>query len=146
VKVLQPPGTSASFPAIIADIGGDTAHQAGLEATACHLLLVAHGSSKSSSSRQATEAAQDAVAKEDRFARVHIAFLEEEPWLGRQLNDLPGPLIVIGLFAGEGMHGEEDMAQAMERTNRCDLILAEPLPRSTRFERLIVRDLDIVAC
>lgn len=143
VEVLQPPGISALFPASVGSIAGGAAARAGHDASGCHLLLVAHGSSKSASSRLATESVRNAVELDGEFAGVHIALLEEEPGLNEQLRKVPGPLIVIGLFAGEGMHGAEDMAQAVGASDRADLILADPLPRSGHFMHLIAKALDL---
>jgi len=139
--LLQPTGLNPRLPLIVADIAAGTAAAAGLAAAGVGLIIVAHGSSKDPASRRAAEAIAGAIAATGRFAGVDTAFLEEPPLLDERLSALSGPLIVAGLFIGEGMHGAEDMAAAVAATGRGDLFTAPPLARSEALVASICADI-----
>lgn len=124
-----PLGLDPALPGTVLDAARRTAQAAGLDAARATLLLVAHGSSKSSASADAARALAGAMEKSSPFRRIEVAFLEETPFLPDALAALEGPAVVLGLFAGEGMHGAEDLPQAIAATGRDDLHLAPPLAR-----------------
>lgn len=140
-RLMQPAGLNARLPDIVASIAAQTAATAGLAAAATGLLIVAHGSSKDPASRLAAEAVAGAIAAMRRFAGVDAAFLEEPPLLDERLRALPGPLIVAGLFVGEGLHGAEDMAAAVAASQRGDLYPAPPLARAETLVAGICADI-----
>jgi sirohydrochlorin ferrochelatase len=140
ITILRPLGLNPRLPAMIADLAGSAASAAALEPRALTLLLVAHGSSKDGASREAALAVAAAVERLGPFVRVETAFLDEAPFLDDALASLPGPAVAVGLFAGEGMHGGEDLPQAVDRCGRDDLVLAEPLGRSAALVALICED------
>jgi hypothetical protein len=55
---------------------------------------------------------------------VRTALLEEPPSLREAASDLSGPIIIFGLFAGEGMHGGGDAPQLVEDLGRSDTVFA----------------------
>ncbi len=78
------------------------------------VLIVAHGSTKSSASREAAILQARHLTEQGGFLSVGTAFLEEEPsvagWL--KTNKLPdGPMIVLGMFAAEGPHAMSDVPE-----------------------------------
>lgn len=77
-----------------------------------HLLLIGHGSLRDPESAQATRSQQQRIAAQGLFASVEAAFLDQPPRLTDVLASHPGPLLGVGLFAGEGQHGARDMALA----------------------------------
>ncbi|MEP4193961.1 MAG: CbiX/SirB N-terminal domain-containing protein, partial [Sneathiella sp.] len=86
------------------------------------VLIVAHGSTKSSASREAAVLQARQLTEQGSFLSVGTAFLEEEPsvagWL--KINELPdAPVIVLGMFAAEGPHAMSDVPEAiaLARTN-----------------------------
>ena len=79
---------------------------------------------------------------EERFAGIELAFLEESPFLDDQIRAVEGPIVVVGLFAGEGLHGGVDLPEAVARSGRKDVVLSSPLARSPALMRLIAEDLD----
>jgi sirohydrochlorin cobaltochelatase len=143
--IMAPTGLSARLPAIVAAGAGAAAHAAGMTPAAARLLIVAHGSSKDPASRQASEALAAAIRASNAFAGIDTAYLEEAPLLADQLAGLPGPVVVTGFFIGEGMHGAEDMAAAVERAGRDDLCLAPPLSRSHQLIEAICADITAAA-
>lgn len=89
-----------------------------------NLVLLAHGSSNNPASRLATEQMAETLAARNIFARVRVAFLEERPSLGETVASLIEPVVVIGLFAGEGMHGGDDAPQLIAALGRSDIVSA----------------------
>jgi sirohydrochlorin ferrochelatase len=62
-----------------------------------------------------------------RFAEVRIALLEEEPSLAEALGGARGPAIVIGLFAGDGLHAGRDVPRLIGALDRNDVAFAGPV-------------------
>ena len=127
VRILNPLGADDRLPALIASLARQAAERAGWPGAAAHLLLAAHGSSKSGESAAAARAIARRVEKIADFASVDTAFLEEEPFLDDALSGMAGPGVLLGLFAGEGMHAGEDLPAAVARSGRGDIALCGPL-------------------
>lgn len=142
IAVMRPLGLHPRLPALVAGLGASGAAAGGIDSAAATLLLVAHGSSKDQASREAALAVAGAVEGTGRFARVATAFLDEAPFLDDSLRTVPGPAVVVGLFVGEGMHGGEDLPEAIGKCGRDDMILAEPLGRSDALIALICDDVE----
>lgn len=138
MRVLAPLGVAPKIPALIADLAHKAAVRAGMSNRASHLLLVAHGSSKSDESAAAARAIAEQVAKISDFASVEVAFLEEEPFLDRVLSRLPGPAVILGLFAGDGLHAGEDLPTAVAKSGRRDVVLCAPIALEPALLDLIV--------
>ena len=141
VGILTPIGLDRSVPEIVAGLAGDAISGAELEAADTTLLLVAHGSQKDPASRNATITVATALAEFRRFRSVEIAFLEEDPFVADQLNAVIGPAVAVGLFMGEGMHGGEDLPQAVRASRRGDIVIAPPLSQSPELLGAISRSL-----
>lgn len=137
VVVAPPLGLDAGLPRTVTRRAADAASRAGIAGADATLMLVAHGSTKDASSRRATQSVAAAIDGTGAFARVQTAFLEEAPFLDDMLRSAPGPVVAVGLFVGDGMHGGEDLPQAVESCARADLVLAEPLCRSDDFVALV---------
>ncbi len=73
------------------------------------LLVIGHGSENSPASWHATETQARRVRKRGLFRRVTTAYLEQTPEIAGVLNGLKGPVVVAGLFAGEGAHAGRDV-------------------------------------
>lgn len=138
VRVAAPLGLDETLPGLVADLAARAAARAGLDRSAAHLLLVAHGSSKGPESAAAARRVAARVAALVPFASVTTAFLEEAPFLDETLRTVPGPVVLLGLFAGEGMHAAEDLPAALARAGRRDAILADPLIADDRLIERIV--------
>ena len=141
VRIMRPVGLNPKLPLLFAELAKHAAHSAGMNCREASLLLVAHGSGKSPESRKATLAVAAALEKADLFAAIETGFLEEAPFLPDQLATIAGPVIAVGLFIGEGMHGAEDLPQAIRDCGRDDIVLAEPLSRSPALLDLICDEL-----
>ena len=132
----------SGLPKLVAQHGEAAAQAVGFFARDVQLLLVAHGSKSDPASRNAAQCVASALAMEGRFAGIELAFLEESPFLDDQIGAVAGPVVVVGLFAGEGLHGGVDLPEAVDRAGRKDVILSSPLARSPALMRLIADDLD----
>lgn len=72
------------------------------------VVLVAHGSSKSSASSEA--AARFAESLSGGAGEVCAGFLEEPPFAHEVLASASGEYALVGLFFGAGKHGAEDFS------------------------------------
>lgn len=133
VSILQPVGLNATMPLIVARLATDTARRAGFRIEDTTLLLVAHGSSKDPASRNATTSVALALETIGQFRDIAIAYLEEPPFLEDQFKTIAGPVVAAGLFIGEGMHGKEDLPQAIEACGRADIVVTPALAQSPDF-------------
>jgi len=85
-----------------------------LTARQATLLLVGHGSEKSPASWQATEAQARRIRRRGQFRQVITAYLEQAPHLEDVLAILRGPIVAVGLFAGEGAHAGRDIPEVLD--------------------------------
>jgi len=142
VELMPPFGLSPGLPGLIARLARETASCCGLSSAHSHVLLVAHGSKHDSASRLATLRLADLLDKAGLFAGVDQCFLEEVPFVDERIATVQGPAIVVGLFAGEGMHGAVDLPGAIEKSRRTDIVLATPLTRVPDLPDLVQGDLN----
>lgn len=141
IEVATPVGLSPGLAELVAQHGEAAAQAVGFFAQDIKLLLVAHGSKSDPASRNAAQCVASALAMEQRFAGIELAFLEESPFLDDHIKVVEGPVVVVGLFAGEGLHGGVDLPEAVERAGRNDVVLSPPLARSPALMNLICDDL-----
>ena len=141
IRIMRPFGLSPLLPDIIAELARSSVSDIEFDSAEAALLLAAHGSKKSSESRDATLSVAETLADKDHFAAVETAFLEEAPFLADQLALIDRPIIVVGLFVGEGLHGAVDLPDAVASSGREDVVLTKPLSRSRAVVDLICREL-----
>ena len=105
-----------------------------------HLVLIGHGTLRDPASAQAARMRQRALAAMDLFADVEAAFLGQPPRLDDILAHHQGPLLGIGLFAGQGRHGAQDIEEAFARSSGpsiyCGAIGADPALAALALEHL----------
>ena len=142
VQILKPVGLNAKLPKLVADVAVSTAEQSKQLVKQFNLLLVAHGSKGDRASFQATTWLVESIEKTCDFASVHAAFLEETPFLDDQLRRIEGPLLVVGLFIGDGLHAGVDLPEAIQRSGRNDILLVPPLAQSLEFIEMICSQLN----
>lgn len=121
LRVLTPLGLDPALVALVADAAQAGARQAGFTPARTALVLLAHGSPSDPASRLATQTMAARIAALGRFDGVRAAFLEEPPTLADALAPVAGPAVVVGLFAGEGLHGGADVPQLMRELGRDDV-------------------------
>lgn len=138
IGILPPLGLEPALADVIADeaVAAARAH-ANLPAETS-IVLLAHGSKRDQASRVAAERLADRIRQRQRFCETRIALLEETPSLADAIEGLSGPIIVVGLFAGEGMHGADDAMRLVAELKRDDVRLIGPLGTFARIEAVIV--------
>lgn len=121
IRMLPPLGLEPALVDLVVDRADAAAVGAGWVAGSATLVLVAHGTPRDPASRQATKSMAQRLAATGRFGTVRSAFLEEQPSLATVLAAVPGPAVVVGLFAGEGLHGGVDVPQLIGEIARADV-------------------------
>jgi len=124
VEVLPPLGLDRGLPDLILDRARKVAGQNGFAPDASTIILLAHGSRRNSASREATEEVARAIEGRGAFGRIRIALLEERPFLAEAAPLVQGPVVVVGMFSGEGMHGASDAPRLIAELNRNDVVYA----------------------
>ncbi len=117
ITTLSPLGKDTGLPALIYQKSLKTLAKTDWEFSATRLLIVGHGSTKSPSSGIATCNQVQSLQKISSYACVESCFLEEEPFLTKRLEQTKQqPTIIVGYFTGSGLHGKNDIEQAIEQT------------------------------
>ncbi len=142
VQVHTPLGLHPELPRLVANLALNAAHDENTDPGTHELLLAAHGSKHEPASRLASEDMAAKLRALGIFAGVSVGFLEEAPFVADQLSAISRPVIVVGLFAGQGMHGAGDVPQAVRESGRADVILAPPLVSSPGLTELAIRQIE----
>jgi sirohydrochlorin cobaltochelatase len=124
VRTLPPLGVDPALAGVVAEKAVHACHSAGYEPKGTWLALIAHGSAIHAASRCAADELAARIGASHRFAGLASAFLEEGPPVAETLRSVPGPVVVVGLFAGEGLHGREDIGRFIDASQRSDVISA----------------------
>jgi len=124
VRLLPPLGLDPALVDLVLDRARAVARARDWPEARTELVLLAHGSSNNPASRRAAERIAKSIARRNAFARVRPAFLEEAPFLDDAIVGSRGPVLVVGLFAGEGLHGGDDVPQRVAELGRPDLAFA----------------------
>jgi sirohydrochlorin ferrochelatase len=85
---------------------------------------MAHGSARDSASQVATDTLAARIGRLGLFADVRAAYLEQAPSLAETLSSSRAPAVVVGLFAGEGLHGGTDVVRIIAEAGRSDIAFA----------------------
>lgn len=118
VTILPALGLDPRLSGLVADKVTAAARMRGLPDNAVSVVLLAHGSTKDAASRDAALALERRISALGRFGAVSCAFLDEPPSLAECVRQFAGPVIVIGLFIGDGLHGGEDVPALMRELDR----------------------------
>lgn len=135
--VLPPLGDDPELGKFIAELVADTAHAHGIPCGQTTVVLLAHGSNTDQASRMSAERLAELVRQSHRFRTAQIALLEGPPALRNAIGGVPGPIVVVGLFAGEGRHGADDGPRLIAELGRDDVIFAGAIG-SAGIEPLVV--------
>lgn len=127
VTMDQPLGVHPGLPGLLLAAACGAALAAGVKPSSASLLLVAHGSGNSPHSADVARQVRDAMASPGKFVSVEAAFLEEAPLFGDALAATPRPVFVLGLFAGSGLHADEDVRRAVAELNDPSVHVVEQL-------------------
>lgn len=118
IRYHRPVGCHAAMPGLVAAEIGALCRSRDLDPGSATILIVGHGSSRPSASRDGAEAIASGLRRLQRFGTVETAYLEEAPRLGEWLAacrpDGP-PIVVFGLFLGAGQHASVDLPEVLAR-------------------------------
>jgi sirohydrochlorin cobaltochelatase len=115
VRLCAPVGTDPRMAALLADRAMEICAAEALDPAIASVVVVGHGTPGSSASSAAVRAHVARLAASGDFESVQPAFLQEAPLLADVLAEATAPTIVVGLFAGRGMHWGEDVPRLIER-------------------------------
>lgn len=117
-SVVHPPfGLAPALAGLIARLAGEAAAQLGTGPHDTSVLLVGHGATNNPRARAAVELQAGNLRQLAAFAHVATGFLEEPPHLDDALARLDGPVAVVGMFAGDGLHAGEDVPATLQRAS-----------------------------
>lgn len=111
VRFCEPVGTHKALPSVITALAEQGCTALGISPDQAAVLVVGHGSA---SAPGRDLALYDHVRQLHGFARAEAACLEEAPLIGDALAAMRGwPVIIVGFFAGHGMHVRDDVPRAV---------------------------------
>lgn len=117
VHVLPPLGADPLVPGLMLSLALRTTTENGWQPPLTRLLIVGHGSKIGSASADATRKVAAQIAQHSRFQSVECAFLEEAEFLADALTRSERtPTVVLGFFAGDGLHSAEDVPETISET------------------------------
>jgi sirohydrochlorin cobaltochelatase len=137
IRILPPLGLEPALTDVIADEAVAAAHSRANLPAETSIVLLAHGSGKDQASRVATERLADRIRQRKCFYDTRIALLEEPPSLADAIEGASRPIIVVGLFAGDGMHGADDAKRLVAELKRDDVMLIGPAGTFAGIEAVI---------
>ncbi len=109
LDILPALGADPALAELVVVRAAAAASERGFALAETALVLVAHGSLRQGASQAATDLLVERVRRFDRFGDVCGAFLEQPPLLAAALSGHAGPAVVVGLFVGNGLHGQADL-------------------------------------
>lgn len=114
--IMQPLGLDKRLALLMLEHALRASKAANLNPGEARLLVVGHGSKEGPESADATKRAARLLSPHSAYARVETAFIDEEPFLSDALERYDGTTVVAGFLSGEGLHGGEDLPQAIKDT------------------------------
>lgn len=118
LRVCRPIGTDPRLTPLLEARAVAACVAAGLDPAEASLVVAAHGTPASPASAEAAKAHVRRLAAGGRFRSVRPGFLQEAPFLADVLRAGDAPTIVVGLFAGPGLHAGEDVPRLVAEARR----------------------------
>jgi sirohydrochlorin cobaltochelatase len=109
LDILPALGIDPTLAELVVARAAMAASERGFALAETALVLVAHGSLRQEASQAATDRLVERTRRLGRFGEVYGAFLEQPPSLAVALSGHAGPAVVVGLFVGNGLHGQADL-------------------------------------
>jgi len=122
LRCCRPAGTHPDLAMIVAARVDAERRARYLAAADITVILVGHGSPNDPASAEATRCCAARLAARGGYGAVRCAFLDQDPRPGAALAAAPAraAIIVIGLFADNGLHAEADMRRLLGLDARAD--------------------------
>lgn len=130
-------GTHPTIAELVLKVAADAVKAGDKKPADLSLVMVAHGSKNAPQSRLAAETHLQTVQERGNFRAASLAFIEEAPFVADVLRMVDGPAVVVGLFAAPGGHAIVDIAKALAKVARNDLINAGPIGMDQDMHKLI---------
>jgi sirohydrochlorin ferrochelatase len=137
IRVLPPLGLDPGLADVILRHVARCADANGFSCAEARIVLLAHGSRHDPASRQAAQALAEPVRRRGGLRSVDVALLDEPPSLRQALVGQDGPVIVVGLFCGDGLHGREDVPRQIEEIGRTDVFFAGNIGQFAEVTELV---------
>jgi sirohydrochlorin cobaltochelatase len=142
MTILPPLGLDPALADLVVAEAASAVTLQGMLVDQVTLVLLAHGSRHSRNSASAAAQAATKARAHRLFADVCVSFLDEPPSLERAVSKISGPVAVVGLFSGEGLHGGHDAMQLMAQLERKDVIYVGNVGSFPGLEKLIATAVD----
>lgn len=137
ICILPPLGLDPGLPDVILRHVARCADSNGFSCAEAFTVLLAHGSRHDSASRQAAQALEEPIRRRGGLRGAGVALLDEPPSLQQVLAGQDGPVIVVGLFCGDGLHGKEDVPRLIEEIGRTDVFFAGNIGQFSEVAELV---------
>lgn len=124
IRILPALGLDSGLAELIAVKAASIAVAYGFQPRQTTLVLLAHGSARNSASRFATERLARHARNRGPFRNVRTAFLDESPSLADVAKEIRGPVVIVGLFTGNGLHGADNVTDVMTALRRDNAVFA----------------------
>jgi sirohydrochlorin ferrochelatase len=111
-RILPPFGVERDLPILMAQVATQGAILAGIEPRSATLLLAAHGSKISRSSKDSVIAMRKSLLDLTGFREIEVGLIEEPPFLENVAKGL-GLGVCLPFFALRAGHVEDDVPQAL---------------------------------
>jgi sirohydrochlorin ferrochelatase len=138
VHFFQPLGSDPRLPGLMLSLALRTARESDWLPSAARLLVVGHGSKIGPASAEATRSVSAVIAQSGQFQSVECAFLEEPEFLDDALTrSKEVPTVVLGFFAGDGLHSAEDVPEAISESG-AKAVYAGSISKTQELQDLIL--------
>ncbi len=144
VSYEQPIGLSSGMVNLISRRIQRTVTDDGFLDTDVTVLIVGHGSTASDASFRTTERHARDLRTQRVFRSVETAYLDQFPHIGKVLPSLRGRIYVVGLFAAEGSHAQDDIPEAIGKApNRNNIHYLGPIGADAAMIDLVIEQLGV---
>ncbi|MGE5266093.1 MAG: DUF4202 family protein [Deltaproteobacteria bacterium] len=138
VHIFRPLGSDPRLPDLMLSLALRKATENRWLPSATRLLVVGHGSKIGPASADATRSVAAVIAQSRQFQTVETAFLEESEFLEDALKrSSAAPTVVLGFFAGDGLHSAEDVPEAISESG-ANAVYAGSIGKSPELQDLIL--------
>lgn len=138
MHVSEPIGTHPEIATIAADMAESILLENKLTPIEATVVLVAHGAKQRPESKAGAMHHLKRVKSMKRFADVHLALLEEAPFIDDVLKEISGPSAIVGMFAAPGGHAIDDVQTAISENSRPDMHDTGPIGADPRMINIAI--------